>query len=141
VSLSFEYTIFIGKPPGEIWSALTQKEQVDRYYLAPLRHLDLQPEGRIAYGYNDDVIVGTIREAFAPARLSHTFAFSDAPEYSTLVTYELFQRGPSITRLSLTHTGFAGDDQAYADICSGWPAILSSLKTLLETGETLLWPR
>ena len=40
MSAAFEYTIFIGKTPGEIWDALTRKELVDRYYLAPLLRLE-----------------------------------------------------------------------------------------------------
>ncbi|CAN5674983.1 SRPBCC family protein [soil metagenome] len=141
MSTSFEYTIFIGKPPQEIWDALTRKELVDRYYLAPLLRLEAHPGGSIAYGYETEVIVGTVREAIAPAKLSHTFAFSDAPDYATLVSYVIQPAGPSISRLTLSHTGFADEDQTFADISGGWPAILSSLKTLLETGETLLWPR
>lgn len=139
--VSFEYTLFIGKPPREIWDALTQKPLVDRYYLAPLLHLDLQLGGKVSYGYEADVIVGTVKELTAPAKLSHTFAFSDAPDYATLVTYEIAPAGPSVSRLHLSHTGFAAEDQTFADISGGWPAILSSLKTLLETGDTLLWPR
>lgn len=141
MSTAFEYTIYIGKTPAEIWDALTRKDFVDRYFLAPLFQLDLQPGGRIAYGYDSEVIVGTIEGLEPPSLLVHTFAFSDNPGYATRVSYRLLPLGPAITRLDLTHTGFAEEDQTFADISGGWPAILSSLKTLLETGETLRWPR
>jgi len=141
VSTAFAYTIYIGKTPAEIWDALTRKELVDRYYLAPLLRLEANAGGSIAYGYDTNVIVGTVREIAPPIKLSHTFAFSDAPDYATLVTYEIQAVGPAISRHTLSHTGFADEDPTFADISGGWPAILSSLKTLLETGETLLWPR
>jgi len=48
--------------------------------------------------------------------------------------------GDSISILSLTHNGFEADSQTFIDISGGWPVIASSLKTLLETGETLRWP-
>ena len=38
-------------------------------------------------------------------------------------------------RLTVTHTDL--DDQGLRDVSGGWPAVLSNLKTLLETGRTL----
>jgi hypothetical protein len=46
-----------------------------------------------------------------------------------------------MSSLILTHDDFIKETQTYKDISSGWPIILSSLKTLLETGEELPWPR
>jgi hypothetical protein len=40
----------------------------------------------------------------------------------------------------LTHEGFAGDSVVYDGISKGWPAILSSLKSLMETGKPLEIP-
>jgi uncharacterized protein YndB with AHSA1/START domain len=39
--------------------------------------------------------------------------------------------------LTLTHEDFPPNSKVYGGICQGWPAILSSLKTLLETGRSL----
>jgi len=45
--------------------------------------------------------------------------------------------GPS-TRLTLRHEGFAADTATYQQCASGWPVILSSMKTLIETGAPLV---
>ena len=42
-----------------------------------------------------------------------------------------------MVRLTLTHNGFAPGSQVLPAIAEGWPAVLSSLKTLLETGSPL----
>jgi hypothetical protein len=43
-------------------------------------------------------------------------------------------------KLTLTHEGFADDSVVVDGISKGWPAILSSLKSLLETGKPLVIP-
>ena len=43
--------------------------------------------------------------------------------------------------LTVTHTGFKSEDQTFADVTGGWPVILSSLKSVLETGKGMPWPK
>jgi hypothetical protein len=43
-----------------------------------------------------------------------------------------------LVKLTLTHEGFADESVVVDGISKGWPAILSSLKSLLETGEALV---
>ncbi|MGW4716616.1 SRPBCC domain-containing protein [Nocardia sp. NPDC004260] len=60
-------------------------------------------------------------------------------EPRTHVTFEIEEIGQMV-RLAVTHSGF-GDDSTMLAMCSqAWPLILSSLKTLLETGEPLPTP-
>lgn len=139
---TFEYTIFIGKPSKEVWNALTQKELVDRYYMAPLVTLELKKGGKIAYGTKDsELISGIITEIDEPKKLAHTFQFAGSKDPDTMVTYDIEAIGDSMCVLHLTHSGFTGKNQAYTDITGGWPVIGSSLKTLLETGMPLPWPK
>lgn len=42
-----------------------------------------------------------------------------------------------MVRLSVVHDGFAPGSVVLPNIAQGWPAVLSGLKTLLETGSTL----
>ena len=46
----FHYTILIGKPAADVWSALTEKAKIDQYYMAPVHTLELKKGGRISYG-------------------------------------------------------------------------------------------
>jgi hypothetical protein len=45
-----------------------------------------------------------------------------------------------LVKLTLTHEDFAGASKLLDGISKGWPAILSSLKSLLETGTALAIP-
>jgi hypothetical protein len=44
-----------------------------------------------------------------------------------------------LMKLTLTHDEFAPGSTVFEDINEGWPVILSSLKSLLETGEPLVY--
>jgi hypothetical protein len=52
------------------------------------------------------------------------------------VAWEIEQEGDSC-RLTVTHDNFEGETATYRIVAGGKPAILSSLKSLLETGEAL----
>jgi hypothetical protein len=57
------------------------------------------------------------------------------------VTYEITALGPD-SRLTVTHSDLEAGSDMLRGISQGWPAVLSNLKTLLETGRTLsdqLW--
>jgi hypothetical protein len=62
--------------------------------------------------------------------------------YSRL-TYDLEQNGEAV-KLTLTHEIDQSDSKLIKAIATGWPPLLSSLKSLLETGESLeatrRWP-
>lgn len=137
----FHYTIYIAKPAKDVWSALTEKKTIDQYYMAPVHTLELKKGGRISYGADAEIITGTITELEAPKKLVHTFKFSTSDEPETRVAYEIKPIGDLMCSLTISHTGFEAEDQSFADISGGWPVIVSSLKTFLETGSALPWPK
>jgi Activator of Hsp90 ATPase homolog 1-like protein len=53
------------------------------------------------------------------------------------VAFDIEDVGNGVVKLTVTHDGFAPDSTVLPSISQGWPAVLSSLKTLLETGSTL----
>lgn len=53
------------------------------------------------------------------------------------VAYELSPAGSATTRLRVVHDDFDGPTATYAGSIEGWPLMLSSLKSLLETGKAL----
>jgi hypothetical protein len=59
-------------------------------------------------------------------------------EPTSRVTYEIEPVGDDSCRLTVTHDQLR--EGAHGEIYGGWPQILSGLKTLLETGETLTTP-
>jgi hypothetical protein len=47
------------------------------------------------------------------------------------------RRARLVVRLTVTHDGFAPGSAVLPAVSEGWPAVLASLKTLLETGSSL----
>ncbi len=86
---------------------------------------------------------GEILEADPPRRLSYTFrhVLNDdmRNERPTKVVFNIEPHG-KLVKLTLTHEGFAEGSMLLDGISKGWPAILSSLKSLLETGTALAIP-
>jgi uncharacterized protein YndB with AHSA1/START domain len=138
----FGITTYIAKPASEVWAALLTKEVVDRYYLAPLLTLEPKVGGRIAYGNKDAAVIEGVIKQFEPQKLLvHTFRFAGSSDPETTVIYEVASEGEAMCRLRIVHVGFQEENQTYEDTIGGWPMIASSLKTLLETGKPLPWPK
>ena len=53
------------------------------------------------------------------------------------VTFDMQDVGRDVVKLTVTHDGFPPGSRVLQAISEGWPAVLSSLKTLLETGTAL----
>jgi uncharacterized protein YndB with AHSA1/START domain len=58
-------------------------------------------------------------------------------EVRSKVAYDLQDVGDDVAKLTVTHDAFAPGSAVLPAITEGWPAILSSLKTLLERGTPL----
>ena len=88
------------------------------------------------------ISVGEVVECDRPRKLTVTFNVN-WPELieklgTTLVTYEIEPTGDAV-RLTMTESHDRPlDDDILSGGRQGWPAILSSLKSLLETGEPLI---
>jgi len=137
--MKFETVFFIGAPVDRVWDALINPEVVEKYYLCPLSEIDPVIGGTIKYG--GGLISGEITDFEEKSKLSHSFAFAHHPdEPASEVTYRLRAHG-EVTELSLLHDGFAAESKTFEDIRGGWPTILSELKSYLETGRGLPWPR
>jgi Activator of Hsp90 ATPase homolog 1-like protein len=53
------------------------------------------------------------------------------------VTSDLQDVGWGVVKLTVTHDGFSPGSRVQQAISEGWPAVQSSLRTLLETGTAL----
>jgi len=137
------YTIYIASTPEKVWHALTSAEFSRKYFFGNAVEVDLKIGGAYIVRTPDGAphISGEVIECDPPKRLTVTFNVN-WPELieklgPTLVTYEIEPAGEAV-RLTMTE---AHDRPLDDDILSGgrqgWPAILSSLKSLLETGTPL----
>jgi hypothetical protein len=58
-------------------------------------------------------------------------------EARSKVAFDIEDVGHGAVKLTVTHDGFAPGSAVLPAISEGWPAVLASLKTLLETGASL----
>ena len=93
--------------------------------------LESEPYRRLSYTWH------TFTPEFAE-KVGFTGEFLDtvAAEPRSKVTFELEPAGP-LVKLTVVHDGFPPGSAVLASVSQGWPAIVSNLKTLLETGQTM----
>jgi uncharacterized protein YndB with AHSA1/START domain len=137
------YAIYISATPEQIWRALTSAEFSRQYFFGNAVEVDLKVGGAYIVRTPDGLlhISGEVIECDPPRRLAVTFNVNWPALIEklgpTLVTYEIEPAGDA-TKLTMAESH---DRPISDDILSGgregWPAILSSLKSLLETGKPL----
>ncbi len=135
------YQVYIRTTPERLWQAITDPAMTEAYYFNSRIESDWTPGApftmRQADGRLD--IEGEVVEADPPRKLVHTFNLRWDPENDdppSRVTWEITPMGDTC-RLSLVHDGFASETQTFRETGGGWSLILSSLKSLLETGDAL----
>jgi uncharacterized protein YndB with AHSA1/START domain len=142
----FVYVTYIHATPERVWQALTDGDFTRRYWGGRRITSDWQPGSPVAHVREDGGSdwQGDVIEAQPPFRLSYTFHMSISTahhdEAPSRVTFDLEPMG-DVVMLTLTHREFSPDSATYETTRQGWPAILSSLKSLLETGEPLPFTR
>lgn len=146
----FVYVTYIRTTPEKLWQALIDPEFTRQFWCETWQDCEWKPgaswklmipDGRV--GDSGEII------AIVPNRrivLSWRNEFKPemrAEGYSRL-TYELEQQGDAV-KLTVIHEMDKPGSKLIDAVSTGWPAILSSLKSLLETGESLeatrRWPK
>jgi uncharacterized protein YndB with AHSA1/START domain len=147
-SMEKVYEIYIKTTPERLWQAITDPGLRAKYSFGVAVQSDWTKGSPYQARTTDatmwpgtDIADGENLEVDPPRRLVQTFRalWSDevkAEGYSR-VTWDIEPVGDSC-RLTVTHDRLR--DGASAELYGGWPMVLSGLKTLLETGETLTTP-
>jgi uncharacterized protein YndB with AHSA1/START domain len=138
------FEIYIKTTPDRLWQAITDAEPRRRYNFGVAVESDWSP-GSSYRGVHPTapgpLVDGENLEVDPPRRLVQSFnaLWSDdvKSEGTSRVTWEIEQVEDSC-RLTVIHDQLR--EGANAEIYGGWPMILSGLKTLLETGESLTTP-
>jgi uncharacterized protein YndB with AHSA1/START domain len=136
------YVTYIASTPEKVWEALTSAEFTKRFFFG--RAVEVEPKvgGSFAMRMPDGRydIKGKVIEWDPPRRLSVTWEvdfeeFRELPE--SLVTYDIEPMGGSV-KLTMTEAHrWDVPDAILAGGRQGWPLILSSLKSVLETGKPI----
>jgi len=154
-SPSFVYTTYIQTSPERLWRALTEPEFTHRYWGATLES-DWQVGSQVAFTFRGVTVVDpeqVVLESDPYRRLSYTWhTMTDdlaakigmsaedtahaQSEQRSKVVFEIEDQG-QLVKLSIVHDGFEPDSLVARLVSTGWPQVLSGLKTLLETGAPL----
>lgn len=142
---TFVYVTHIGTTPRKLWEALTSPEFIRQYWFGR-RHDSTwkrgaavesrSPEGELEW-------TGKVVESKPPRRLVYSFSVVGEKEPPSRVTLEIEPLGKAAgpqgkaVKLTVTHDKFPPGSKVFPGVQLGWPAILSQLKTLLETGRSL----
>jgi uncharacterized protein YndB with AHSA1/START domain len=161
---SFTYTTYIHATPEQVWQGLTDPAYMRRYWRHQragektflsdwkkgssydMTHdevglvvsdpeqviLESDPYHRLAYTWH------TITPEWA-AEVGMDEATADAwrAEPRSKVAFDIEDVGHGTVKLTVLHDGFLPGSHVLQGISEGWPAVVSSLKTLLETGSSL----
>jgi uncharacterized protein YndB with AHSA1/START domain/DNA-binding transcriptional ArsR family regulator len=136
---TFVYVTYIESSAERVWEALTQPEVTAAYWgVMNLSNWEVGSpwEHQRANGSGIADVGGTVIESTSPHRLVMTWGPSGetSPDKISKVTFEI-EPYHEIVRLMVIHEDL--DDDMFAGISKGWPAVLANLKTLLETGHVL----
>ena len=139
----FVYVTYINTTPEKLWNALVDGEMTKQYWWRHRNASDWKPGSAWRHEDYDDAakvdIVGKVVESAPPRRLVLTWAFpADAQNEAkhTRVTFEL-EPFMGAVRLTVIHDELEPDSAMLHGITEGWPKVLASLKTLLETGKPM----
>ncbi|NLR96522.1 ATPase [Rhizobium sp. P38BS-XIX] len=139
----FVYVTFIRTSPEKLWSALTTPEFVKQYWFGIVPETDwkvgsswklLFPDGRVAD-------TGEITEFEPQKRLAIRWRNEFMPDIKaegwSLCVMEL-EPADGAVKLTVTHSIELENSKFIEGVSSGWPKILSNLKSLLETGRVAI---
>jgi uncharacterized protein YndB with AHSA1/START domain len=141
----FEYVIFIATTPEALWGALTSPATTQQYWFGRWVESDWRA-GSVVTLWESAArktldVTGELLRVEPPHLLSYTFQAYPGGEVlrerPSRVTFEITPWDGGMVQLRLLHDSFAPDSRVLPGIRRGWPAILSSLKSLLEGGAPL----
>jgi uncharacterized protein YndB with AHSA1/START domain len=161
---SFTYVTYIQATPEQVWRGLTEPAMTKRYWrhhmAGPKTFRSDWKKGSTWDLEHKEVglVVSDPRQVILMSdpycRLSYTWhsftpgwaaevgmdeatAQAWRAEPRSKVTFDTEEVGRGVIKLTVTHDGFSPGSRVLQAISEGWPAVLSSLKTLLETGTAL----
>ena len=144
---SFVYVTYIRTTPDKLWSALTAPEFVQKYWLG----IRAEAEWRVGGSWKLSFPDGRVADAgeivtFEPGkRLGIRWRNEWMPEMKaegwSLCTMDIESAAGDTVKLTVTHSIEVVGSKFIGAVSSGWPQVLSNLKSLLETGAAILPPR
>lgn len=135
---SFVYVTYIHSSPEKVWEALTDADLTAAYW-GHSNVSDWQPGSRWEHRRTDGSgvvdVAGEVIESAKPRLLVMTFGGADDEGRPSIVRFDI-EPHHDIVRVTVTHTDIP-DASNHEAAAAGWAAVMSNLKSLLETGHVL----
>jgi uncharacterized protein YndB with AHSA1/START domain len=141
---SVEREVFVEARPELVWAAVTQPENLARWYAFGGADIDLRPGGRIAMRWDEHgEYLGFVEKVEPGRRFAYRYAVDPgvqpAPGRSNLVEFTLTPEGEG-TRLLVVESGFERlevspdeHDERFEGAASSWDGSLAALTELAPT--------
>ncbi len=146
----FVYVTYIRTTPEKLWKALIDPEFTRRYWVETWQDCEWKPGASWKLMIPDGRVgdSGEVIEIEPERRLVLSWRNEFKPELRdeapTRLTYELEPQGDAV-KLTVIHESEQPESRLIDMTSQGWPALMASLKSLLETGEPLAmttrWPK
>ena len=132
------YKMYIRSTPEKTWDAITKPEFTRKYWSGMANVSDWKngSEWQHLSQENEVWITGEVVESVPPKRLVLTWADPDDLKDVSRVSYEI-EPLEDMVCLTVIHDSFNADSEMAGKVSKGWPHVLSSLKSFLETGTGL----
>lgn len=135
------YETFIRTTPKKLWAAIT-KPEFTRQYWAGVENVSDWKKGSKwehiggAADKREVWITGKVLESTPPKRLVLSWYDPDSVADKSRVTFEIEAIGDMVG-LKVTHDKLTAGSKMLKGVSWGWPRVLSSMKSFLETGKGL----
>jgi uncharacterized protein YndB with AHSA1/START domain len=134
------YVTYIRTTPKKLWAAITKPEFTSQYWAGAKNVSDWKKGSQWQHVFEEEpdpvAIVGKVLEIIPLKRLVLSWADPDAPGDKSRVTFEIEPIADQVC-LTVTHDQFKAGSDMLGKVSWGWPRVLSSMKSFLETGKGL----
>jgi uncharacterized protein YndB with AHSA1/START domain len=137
---AFVYVTYIETSAEKLWQALTDGNFTERYWFGHRVTSDWTVGSAYRFANQGKPMVeGKVLASDPPRRLAYSWDVvkeGAAREPTSRVTFDLVPRG-KVIKLIVTHDEIDEGGTTLHDVSAGWPLVLASLKSILETGRAL----
>ncbi len=134
------YSTFIRTTPKKLWTAITKPEFTRQYWAGVENVSDWKKGSKWEHIGGDKQrevwITGEVLECNPPKLLVLSWADPDNLADKSRVTFEI-EAIEDMTCLKVTHDNLKAGSKMLRGVSWGWPRVLSSMKSFLETGKGL----
>jgi uncharacterized protein YndB with AHSA1/START domain len=138
--LELAYVTYIRTTPKKLWDAITKPEFASQYWGGQGNISNWKKGSSWHHGAEgkpeDACVVGEVLESQPPKRLVLSWADPDKPTIKSRVTFEI-ERIKDMVSLRVIHGEVPAGSAMAKNVASGWPRVLASMKSYLETGKGL----